>query len=63
MKEKIENSNNNMFDVMKELLISEKEFTGTNYKKITKRFGLHRKQFNRFWWWYVFNSWLFDRNK
>ena len=49
MKEKIENSNNNnMFDVMKELLISEKEFTGTNYKKITKRFGLHRKQFNRF---------------
>ena len=48
MKEKIENSNNNMFDVMKELLISEKEFTGTNYEKITKRFGLHRKQFNRF---------------
>ena len=37
-----------MFDVIKEILISEKEFTETNYREITKSFGLHRTQFNRF---------------
>ena len=48
-----------MLDVIKEILISEKEFTETDYKS----FGLHREQFNRSWWWYVFTSWLFDKNK
>ena len=37
-----------MFDVIKEILISENEFTETNYKILQKTFGLHRKQFNRF---------------
>ena len=36
-----------MFDLIKEILISEKEFTETNYEKY-KSFGLDRKQFNRF---------------
>ena len=35
-----------MFDVRKEILISEKEFTENNYKRLQK--ALHRKQFNRF---------------
>ena len=26
-----------------------------------RSFGFHKKQFNRYWWWYVFNSWLFDK--
>ena len=46
-----------MFDVTKEISISEKDFTEANYKR------LHIKQVTRLWWWYVFNSWLFDRNK
>ena len=33
-----------MFDVIKEILISEKEFTAINYE--IKCFGLHKKQFN-----------------
>ena len=35
-----------MFDGIKEILISEKQLTETNYKKIQK--ALHRKQFSRF---------------
>ena len=46
-----------MFDAIKKKWILEKEFTETNYKS----FGLHRKELNRFWWWYVFNNWLFDQ--
>ena len=34
-----------MFDVIKEISISEKGFTQTNYYKML---FLHRKQFNRF---------------
>ena len=38
-----------MFDVIKEKLISEKkEFTGINYKRLQKSFGLNRKEFNKF---------------
>ena len=37
-----------MFDVIKEILISEKEFTRTNYERLKKRIGLHKKQFDRF---------------
>ena len=57
---KIIKINDSMFDVIKEILISEKEFTETNYKRLP---SLHRKQFNRFWWWYRFNSGIFDINK
>ena len=35
-----------MFDVIKEILISEKDFTETSYKGLQK--ALHRQQFNRF---------------
>ena len=52
-----------MFDVIKKILISEKEFPETNYKRLQKPLVYIEKQFNRFWWWYVFNSRLFDRNK
>ena len=47
-KGEIKNSNNkyvSMFDVIKEISISEKGFTQTNYYKTL---FLHRKQFNRF---------------
>ena len=37
-----------MFDVIKELLISEKEFTETDHKRLQKSFGLRKEQFNRF---------------
>ena len=37
-----------MFDVIKEMLGSVKEFTATNYKRLS--FGLHKKQLDRFWW-------------
>ena len=37
-----------MFDVIKEILILEKDFTETNYQRLKKSFGLHRKQFDRF---------------
>ena len=50
MKEEIKSSNN-------------VEFTETKYKKLQKAFGLHKKQFDRCWWWHVFHSLLFDRNK
>ena len=36
-----------MVDIRKEILISEKEFTETNYEKL-KNIELHRKQFDRF---------------
>ena len=36
-----------MFDVMKEILISEKEFTETNYKRLQKAL-VYKKQFDRF---------------
>ena len=52
-----------MFDIIKKILISEKEFSETNYKRLQKALAYIEKQFNRFWWWYVFNSRLFDRNK
>ena len=42
MKEEIRNSNkilrnSNMFDVVKEILISEKKFTETNYERLRKK--------------------------
>ena len=37
-----------MFDVIKEILISEKESTETNYKRLQKALVFYRKQFNRF---------------
>ena len=32
-----------MFDVIKEMLISGKTFTETNYEKLEKSFALHKK--------------------
>ena len=60
MKETIKNSNNSI--TLKEILISEKQFTKTNYKRLQKAL-VYIQKFNRFWWLYVFNSWLFERNK
>ena len=53
------------YDSMKEEIKSSNnvEFTETKYKKLQKAFGLHKKQFDRYWWWHVFHSLLFDRNK
>lgn len=36
-----------MVDIRKEILISQKEFTETNYEKL-KNIELYRKQFDRF---------------
>ena len=36
--------------------IRKKEFTGINYKRLQKSFGLNRKEFNKFWWLFVLNS-------
>ena len=32
-------------------------------KKKARTFGLLKKQFDRYWWWYIYKSCLFDRNK
>ena len=52
-----------MFDILKEMLISEEEVSPKLFMKNLKSTGLYKKQFDRFWWQYVFDSWLFDRNK
>ena len=35
-----------MFDMIKKILISQKEFTKTNYQRLQKSFGMYTKQFD-----------------
>ena len=38
-----------MFDVRKQMLISEKEFSETNYKRLREALVYIKKQFNKYW--------------
>ena len=53
------------YDNMKEEIKSPNnvEFTETKYKRLQKPSVYIKKQFDRYWWWHVFNSLLFNRNK
>ena len=52
-----------MFDIIKQLWSQIKTFKETNYKRLKNSFGLHQKQFDRFWWQYVSDNGIVDINK
>ena len=52
MKEAIKNpkTTNKIVDITKEILISEKKFTDTNYERLQKAFSYIENNFDRFRW-------------
>ena len=52
-----------MFNIIKEILISENFVIKINYERLVESNGLDKKQFDRFWWHDVFDNWLYDKNR
>ena len=50
-------------DIIKEILISEKEFTDTNYRRSKKRWFNNITKLDRSWWYFAFDSQFFEINK